>query len=129
MSLTREESKLLEQRETVLSDAERTVIDETIERMEKVAKRLQVDIAGDDRTARLEAALVRLLLESRAADPANVIAETTRHRLMLNKVSELGGSVNRVGDDETLYSFPTPEAQSTFFDWLAAQDKQEGGAA
>ena len=67
MSITRDESELLEQRETVLTDDERGVIDDAFEAIYASAKARGIKIAGDDRAARAEAALVRLLIQSRDA--------------------------------------------------------------
>jgi hypothetical protein len=64
MSLTREESALMDQRDT-LNDAERRVLNDTIDVLFRQGRIEKVPIATDDRCASVEAALIGLIIKSR----------------------------------------------------------------
>lgn len=65
MSITREESQLLDTDETPLQGNEKYVIDCVIHDLFTTARQNGVPIANDDRCAKLEAALIKLIIESR----------------------------------------------------------------
>jgi hypothetical protein len=64
MTITTEESKLLEQR-TDLTSAESWVLKDTLSDLRVNASVYEIRLANDDRAARFEAALIRFILESR----------------------------------------------------------------
>lgn len=64
MSLTREESALLDQRDELTTD-ERVVVDETMDEAAAWGKARNVPLANDDRAAKLEAALIKYIIDSR----------------------------------------------------------------
>lgn len=64
MTLTAKESEALAQRDT-LNNAEREVVDATMDKVEYVAKSERVPFATDDRLAKLEAAVITFIIDSR----------------------------------------------------------------
>lgn len=64
MTITREESDLLDKRDTMSAD-EQYIIEQAIYSIRTDAKRLGVPLANDDRACQVEAAIIRYLLESR----------------------------------------------------------------
>lgn len=67
MTITASESKLLEQRETDLNQFERDIIEDTMNDLDTSMREQGLRPATDDRAARLEAALIRYVIESRPA--------------------------------------------------------------
>ena len=65
MSLTREESALLGKRDTELNVVERNYVEGIMNELNHSARVIGLPIRTDDRQCRVEAALIRLVLESR----------------------------------------------------------------
>lgn len=65
MSITADESALLDKRETELSNAERDLVDNTMSEVYEMGRNSGVPLAQDDIAARFEAALIRFVVESR----------------------------------------------------------------
>ena len=65
MSLTRDESALIEKRDDMTAP-EQNAVDHIMYEVEEEMKRCGLAPKGDDRMARVEAALVRFMLECRA---------------------------------------------------------------
>lgn len=65
MSLTTDESRLLADREELLNLNEIRVVDATIEMMFSIANTYNIQLAGDDRCAKVEAALIKFINDSR----------------------------------------------------------------
>ena len=64
MSLTQQERDLLDERDD-LTDDERAVIDNTMNELNRAARIVRLPVATDDRQCRVEAALIRLMMDSR----------------------------------------------------------------
>ena len=64
MSLSPADRIYFEKRDTDLNDAQRAVITETFNALYDAAKARGVKVAMDDRAAKLEAAIVKFLLDS-----------------------------------------------------------------
>lgn len=65
MSLTSQESQLLSDREELLSCDEIRMVDATIEMMFSLANTYTTKLAGDDRCAKVEASLIKFIIDSR----------------------------------------------------------------
>lgn len=64
MTITTRESELLAERD-LMDNGERFLVESTLNHFDYIAKTLCIPVANDDRSARLEAAVVRLIIESR----------------------------------------------------------------
>jgi hypothetical protein len=120
MTMTREETKLMDQRETELTAEERDYLEDTMLYFEQRHKENGGRVLTDDRAAHLEAALVRYILAAKPVDPDDIVATDATHRLVLNKVKELGGVYAPDGEGLT-YRFPTAEANNQYNDWIVAE--------
>lgn len=89
MSLTQQERDLLDELDDLTED-ERVVLDLTMNEMNATARNRRVKLATDDRQCRVEAALIRLLMDSREdgakrapSAPTNVefLADLMEHSL------------------------------------------------
>lgn len=63
MSLSREEAALMEKRDTDLSSTEKGLIEDAMAYLEQRMQDNGINPAGDDRAARLEAAMVRFVID------------------------------------------------------------------
>lgn len=72
MSLTSDESHLMERRETELNDSEREAIHNAFKEFDTSLRNIGINPARDDRAARLEAAMVRFILESRTMKVSDI---------------------------------------------------------